>query len=121
LEARVRQTKANLELVMRCANDTASPSNYGHALEVCARMFSGRQQAEQPVDSPRAAAAVVPPPGIVLPPAVARPPAGAIDVRTGQFMPGVAGGIVNPRNGQFYPDVGAGYINPQTGQFMPKQ
>ena len=49
------------------------------------------------------------------------PPPSAIDVRTGQFYPGVAGGVINPTNGQFYPDVGAGYINPTSGQFMPKQ
>jgi hypothetical protein len=46
---------------------------------------------------------------------------GAIDVRTGQFYPGVAGGIINPNTGQFMPDVGGGYIDPSTGTFMPKQ
>jgi len=49
------------------------------------------------------------------------PTSSAIDPRTGQYYPGVAGGVINPTNGQFYPDVGAGYIDPRTGQFMPKQ
>jgi len=48
-------------------------------------------------------------------------PRGAVDVTTGQYYPGAAGGIINPRSGEFYPDVGGGYINPSTGQFMPKQ
>ncbi|MBX9914096.1 MAG: DUF4124 domain-containing protein [Pseudomonadaceae bacterium] len=46
---------------------------------------------------------------------------GVIDVKTGQFMPGVAGGIIDPRTGKFYPDVGAGYIDNETGRFIPKQ
>lgn len=49
------------------------------------------------------------------------PSPSAIDTQTGQFYPGVAGGVINPTNGQFYPDVGAGYIDPRSGQFMPKQ
>jgi len=46
---------------------------------------------------------------------------GAINTRTGEFYPGVAGGIINPRTGEFYPDVGGGYIKPSTGEFIPKQ
>jgi hypothetical protein len=47
-------------------------------------------------------------------------PSGAIDVRTGQYMPGVAGGVIDPRNGTFHQDVGGGYVNSRTGQFSPK-
>jgi len=46
---------------------------------------------------------------------------GAIDTRTGEFYPGVAGGIINPRTGEFMPDVGGGYVDPKTGRFIPKQ
>lgn len=44
----------------------------------------------------------------------------AIDVTTGQFMPGVAGGVIDPRSGTFYHDVGGGYVNTRTGSFSPK-
>lgn len=49
------------------------------------------------------------------------PNPGAINTRTGEFYPGVAGGIINPRTGEFMPDVGGGYIDPKTGRFIPKQ
>lgn len=45
---------------------------------------------------------------------------GAIDIRTGEFYPGVPGGIINPRTGEFMPEVGGGYIDPKTGRFIPK-
>lgn len=45
---------------------------------------------------------------------------GAFDIRTGEFYPGVPGGIVNPRTGEFMPDVGGGYVDPKTGRFIPK-
>lgn len=47
-------------------------------------------------------------------------PAGPIDVTTGQFYPGAAGGIINPNTGHFMPGVGGGYIDPKTGRFNPK-
>ncbi len=49
------------------------------------------------------------------------PNPGAINTRTGEFYPGVAGGIINSRTGEFMPDVGGGYIDPKTGRFIPKQ
>lgn len=48
-------------------------------------------------------------------------PRSAINTQTGEFYPGVAGGIINPRNGRFYPEVAGGYINSTTGQFIPAQ
>ena len=46
-------------------------------------------------------------------------PRSAINSSTGEFYPGVAGGVINPNTGHFYPDVGGGYVN-EKGQFMPK-
>ncbi|SDT98068.1 protein of unknown function [Pseudomonas pohangensis] len=45
----------------------------------------------------------------------------AIDLKTGQVLPNVGGGVIDPRTGKFYPDAGAGYVDPETGRFMPKQ
>jgi hypothetical protein len=47
-------------------------------------------------------------------------PQGAINTRTGEYYPPVAGGILNPRTGEVYPEVGGGYIKPSTGEFLPK-
>jgi len=47
------------------------------------------------------------------------PSNGAIDTRTGQTYPSVAGGVLDPSTGQVYPATGQGYVNPQTGQYMP--
>ena len=55
------------------------------------------------------------------PPANQGVPRSAINTRTGEVYPGVAGGVINPKTGQFYPEVAGGYINPATGQIMPKQ
>lgn len=38
---------------------------------------------------------------------------------TGQYYPGVRGGIINPQTGEFMPAVKGGYIDPQTGRFIP--
>lgn len=40
------------------------------------------------------------------PPTQLRQNDGAINPRTGEFYPGVAGGAINPRTGEFYPSVG---------------
>lgn len=62
-------------------------------------------------------------PNVVLgtaPPVLNPVPQGAIDTRTGKFLPGVAGGVINPQDGTFYPDVGGGYVNSRTGELLPK-
>lgn len=44
---------------------------------------------------------------------------GYTDVRTGQYMPDVAGGIIDPRDGAFHAKVAGGYVNTRDGSFTP--
>jgi hypothetical protein len=50
----------------------------------------------------------------------ASPTRGAINPRTGEYLPPSKDGVINPRTGEFYPPSGKGYVNPRTGEFMPK-
>jgi hypothetical protein len=83
-------------------------------LRDAARLRSGFDFEASPPPEPPS----LPPPSPPPPPPHQNP--GAINTRTGEFYPGVAGGIINPRTGEFMPEVGGGYIKSRTGEFVPK-
>ncbi|HEX8948637.1 MAG TPA: hypothetical protein VF790_06730 [Dissulfurispiraceae bacterium] len=58
------------------------------------------------------------PPPPPLPPQERR---GAINPRTGEYLPPSGEGLINPRTGDYYHPVPNGYINPRTGEFIPKR